>query len=223
MTDLATTKPARKRVRLAPAVRKRLILDAALTEFAAHGFGATSTEKIAQRAGLSQAGLYAHFESKDAIFAALMQEMLVPQWDLLMRENEPVSATAIDAWIDLSYARVADPVFQSVFRILIAESHRIRHLVGDWRRAVVAPQRAEQQRIADALIAQGNVQRSTLTEHTELTLSPLVHAMLVYLINGDEHDSNGEVAALREAHRKLLKELLAVERTVPVERVRHDA
>ncbi|MFC5463117.1 TetR/AcrR family transcriptional regulator [Massilia niabensis] len=215
MSDPAETSPTRKRVRLAPAARKRLILDAALAEFAANGFGATSTEKIAQRAGLSQAGLYAHFDSKDAILAALLEETLVPKWDLLMREDERVLGTAIDAWIDLSYTRIADPVFQSVFRILIAESNRIRHLVGDWRRDVLAPQRAEQQRIADALISKGNVQRCTLTEHNELTLSPLVHALMVHLLNGTGNGPNAEVIAIREAHRKLLKEQLAVDRGAP--------
>jgi len=212
MTAPAPTSPARKRVRLAPAVRKRLILDAALAEFSTQGFGATSTERIAQRAGLSQAGLYAHFDSKDAIFLALLQEMMVPEWDLLVHEDYPVTDTAIDAWIDLSYAKLADPVFQSVFRILIAEGHRIRHLIGGWRRDVVAPQRADQQRIMDALIVQGNVPRCAMTEHTELTSSPLVHALMVYMMHGGGDGPATEVVAIREAHRRLLKEQLVVDR-----------
>lgn len=212
MTNTAPTPLARKRVRLAPAVRKRLILDAALAEFATQGFGATSTERIAQRAGLSQAGLYAHFDSKDAILTALLQDMLVPDWDLLVREDQPVTDTAIDTWIDLSYAKLADPVFQSVFRILIAEGHRIRHLVGDWRRDIVAPQRAGQQRIMDALITQGKAPRCAITEHTELTSSPLVHALMVYMINGDGDGPTSEIVAIREAHRKLLKEQLVIGR-----------
>jgi len=198
----------RKRVRLAPAVRKRLILDAALAEFAANGFGATSTDKIAQRAGLSQAGLYAHFESKDAILVALFEELLEPEWELWMDEGETVSGPAIDAWIDRSYAKLDDPVIQSVFRILIAEGKRVRHLAGQWRRNVVDPRRAEQKRVADTLVAQGKVRRCTLAENTELTLSPLLHALVLQLIHGGEDGPNGEIAVIREAHRRMLKEQL---------------
>jgi len=207
MTD-SPPLPAKKRVRLAPAVRKRLILDAALAEFAANGFGATSTEKIAQRAGLSQAGLYAHFESKDAILVALFQESLEPEWDLWMDEDETVSGASIDAWIDRSYAKLDDPAIQSVFRILIAEGKRVRHLAGQWRRNVVDPRRAEQKRVADALVDQGKVRRCTLAEHTELTLSPLLHALVLHLIHGGEDGPNEEIAVIREAHRRLLKEQL---------------
>lgn len=45
-----------KRVRLAPAVRRQQILEAALVEFTALGFTAASIAKIARRAGISKAG-----------------------------------------------------------------------------------------------------------------------------------------------------------------------
>lgn len=63
----------------------------------------------------------------------------------------------------------------------------------------------------------------TLTEHSELTLSPLVHALLVHLIDGDGEGPHAELAAIREAHRRLLKEQLAVGRPVDAERAGHGA
>lgn len=60
----------KKRTRLAPEVRKQLILDAALTEFSERGYDGASTTLIAKRAGLAQAGIYAHFKSKEDILGA---------------------------------------------------------------------------------------------------------------------------------------------------------
>ena len=66
--------------------RRGQILDAALHEFSERGFGAARMDDIAARAGLSKGGLYAHFESKDAVFRALMQRMLMPN---LLFEDQP--------------------------------------------------------------------------------------------------------------------------------------
>jgi AcrR family transcriptional regulator len=68
--------------RLAPARRQRLgrppkaqagdtraaVLDAALTLFARHGFGGTSMRAIGRAVGVTEAALYRHFPSKQAIF-----------------------------------------------------------------------------------------------------------------------------------------------------------
>src|SRR5262249_877517 len=43
--------------------------------FLAHGYTATTTEKIAQAAGVSEPVLYRHFESKKALFLDVLQEV----------------------------------------------------------------------------------------------------------------------------------------------------
>src|SRR5690349_18540363 len=47
------------------------LLDAAAGAFADRGFHATTTRDIASRAGLSPAGVYVHFDSKEALLYAL--------------------------------------------------------------------------------------------------------------------------------------------------------
>lgn len=56
-------------------VRTRL-LDAAMTEFAAHGFEGSSTRAIARRAGAHQPQINYHFESKEALWRAVMDRMM---------------------------------------------------------------------------------------------------------------------------------------------------
>ena len=55
---------------------KREILDAALELFSVQGFEATSIAQIAGTVGIRKASLYSHFENKQAILDALVQEVL---------------------------------------------------------------------------------------------------------------------------------------------------
>lgn len=55
---------------------KREILDAALELFSVRGFEATSISQIASAVGIRKASLYSHFENKQAILDALVQEVL---------------------------------------------------------------------------------------------------------------------------------------------------
>ena len=50
--------------------RREQVIDAAVREFAEHGFHATSTTAIAKRAGISQPYIYALFPNKHELFLA---------------------------------------------------------------------------------------------------------------------------------------------------------
>lgn len=54
------------------------ILDAAEPLFARHGYTGTSLRAIAREAGLQEPGIYNHFESKQGIYAAVLQRVLEP-------------------------------------------------------------------------------------------------------------------------------------------------
>ncbi len=56
--------------------RKQEILNAALELFSVQGFEATSIAQIAGAVGIRKASLYSHFENKQAILDALVQEVL---------------------------------------------------------------------------------------------------------------------------------------------------
>ena len=54
------------------ATKKELIMNAALEEFAEHGYHASSINKITKRAGVSKGLLYNYFESKEALLKEIM-------------------------------------------------------------------------------------------------------------------------------------------------------
>jgi AcrR family transcriptional regulator len=63
------------RTRSSSEERRKQLIDAAVTEFAANGFHATSTTAIAKRAGISQPYVYALFPNKHDLFLAANAEV----------------------------------------------------------------------------------------------------------------------------------------------------
>ena len=53
----------------------RKILDAAREEFGEHGFAESSIVAITQRAGVALGTFYTYFDSKEAVFQALVNDM----------------------------------------------------------------------------------------------------------------------------------------------------
>lgn len=62
-----------RKLRRGPLTRKQ-ILDASLRLFSEKGFARTSVRDIAQAAGITDAAIYYHFESKRELFEALVEE-----------------------------------------------------------------------------------------------------------------------------------------------------
>lgn len=102
--------------------KREAIVQAAVAEFRAHGFEATSMDKVAATAEVSKRTLYNHFASKEALFA----EILLQLWqratatvDLAYRRDRPLRAQLIallmqklsmlssDDFIDLARVAVA--------------------------------------------------------------------------------------------------------------------
>ena len=60
-----------------PGTRKR-ILAAACDEFGAHGFDATTVDRIARRARVNKAMIYYHFSNKRALYTSIIRDVFTP-------------------------------------------------------------------------------------------------------------------------------------------------
>jgi AcrR family transcriptional regulator len=67
------TVSAAPRKRLGQAERRRAIVDAATSAFATGGYAATSMADIASASGVSHLIVYRHFESKERLYAAVLE------------------------------------------------------------------------------------------------------------------------------------------------------
>lgn len=75
----ATPAP-RKRVRLLPQTRERMILDAAIDFFAEEGFKA-QTRGLADRLGVSQSLIYRYFGSKEELIERVYEKTFLSRWN----------------------------------------------------------------------------------------------------------------------------------------------
>ena len=107
------------------------ITDAARRVFAEKGYERTSTDAVAAAAPVSKRTLYNHFESKEALF----QAVIMSSWSWLLSPSatkllEVTPETYEDAYIALmSYgvaveAHWAKPGVVEMIRLVIAEAHR---------------------------------------------------------------------------------------------------
>jgi TetR/AcrR family transcriptional regulator len=65
------------------------ILDAAEELFAEHGFAGAAVRDIATRAGLNAGSLYNHFESKQALYEAVLERGLRPVYEMIEGVTDP--------------------------------------------------------------------------------------------------------------------------------------
>lgn len=206
MSDSETNRPKR-RLRLAPQARMPLILDAALQEFSRRGFTAARMDDIAQRCGLSKGGLYAHFDSKDAIFKALIDRTLHrTDWTQMPQLATGTGTRAVAEWIvDRLQAALLAPDVITLLRLLIPERERVPLRVDEWKNLTQLHTQQVTAVISENLKAGGR-QDSVLARHPWLALSPMVHVLLWHAVFGEGSDPD---PLFRQAHVDMLCELLA--------------
>jgi AcrR family transcriptional regulator len=89
MIQRLTTETPKRRIP-APA-RRALLFEAALREFSSHGYEGASLGRIAAEAGVTRTVLYDHFQSKRALFVALLE---AKRHELLSHLRDALSADA---------------------------------------------------------------------------------------------------------------------------------
>ncbi len=110
--------------------KRRAMIDAAEHLFLAHGYEATSMDAVARQAGVSKATLYAHFTSKDLLFATIVGERGITQVlddaDFPEDSDDPRAClTHIgQCWLEFMMRRRT----LAIYRIAVAESGRFPEL-----------------------------------------------------------------------------------------------
>ncbi|HTD02323.1 TetR/AcrR family transcriptional regulator [Undibacterium sp.] len=102
--------------------KREAILQAAITEFRAHGFDATSMDKIAATADVSKRTVYNHFPSKDDLFAAILLQLWESSaalTELSYRADQPLRAQLLEL-MQQKMGMLNDAHFRDLARVAIA-------------------------------------------------------------------------------------------------------
>jgi TetR/AcrR family transcriptional regulator of autoinduction and epiphytic fitness len=102
--------------------KREAIVQAAIVEFRANGFEATSVDKVATRAEVSKRTLYNHFASKDDLFAEILRVLWASSANRLdrpYRADQPVRDQLLALLLE-KLAQLADDSFIDLARVAIA-------------------------------------------------------------------------------------------------------
>jgi AcrR family transcriptional regulator len=116
--------------RVTPPDRLDRILDAAREAFATRGFAATTMDDIAQRVGISRSAIYTRFETKEALFRALVEGLIGHVLPEALPDLAGISATdALRRFIHVVMVRLGSGNIAFLPRLIIGEGQAFPDLV----------------------------------------------------------------------------------------------
>jgi TetR/AcrR family transcriptional regulator, regulator of autoinduction and epiphytic fitness len=109
------------------------ILAGGMQEFLTHGYAATSMDRVATAAGVSKATVYSHFQDKQGLFTAIIQQLVQGEFRSIFHATQhttsPIPKVFLrelaHRFLDIS---VAHPEFLNFMRLIIGESGRFPEL-----------------------------------------------------------------------------------------------
>lgn len=110
--------------------RRRVFIDAATEAFFANGYGDTTMSSIAAKVGGSKTTLWSYFPSKEALFAAVVDDIVERHGDALsfeLREDEDMGWVLERFGMALMTTLLSEPIL-NLHRIVVGESTRFPHL-----------------------------------------------------------------------------------------------
>lgn len=116
------------RTRSKPSAKREAILDAAQRLFLDEGYAATSMDSVAARAGVSKATIYAHFEGKDQLFAAIMHRRCEASFVFAAPDESQGVAHTFTTYAERLLTLLMTPDALALYRVVVAESARTPEL-----------------------------------------------------------------------------------------------
>lgn len=121
------------------------LVAAALELFVDRGFAATRLDDVAARAGVSKGTLYLYFDSKEALFKAVVEEAMVPtlaaaeQW---LAQHRGPAAEMLRELVFGWWEQIGDTRLAGIPKLIIAESSNFPELAQFYHERVIARGRA---------------------------------------------------------------------------------
>ncbi len=149
---------ARPRWKRRPDARPEEILAAATEVFAASGFARTKLDDVARRAKVSKGTLYRYFDSKDALFRAMVRANMVAllaAGEDFVRAHDGSSRELLGLLIRRMWDTMRDPALSRIVRLVQSELHEFPELARFYFEEVIVRGRRLIQSVLDRGIARG--------------------------------------------------------------------
>ena len=180
-TAAKVAKAPKPRWRRRKDARPEEIISAALDVFTDRGFAATKLEDVARRAGVTKGTIYLYFDSKEALFKALIRETIVP----VIAKGEAIAQSFTGSARDLfeklvrEYWRlVGETSLVGIPKLMISEAANFPELARFYYEEVVTRGHRLMAGVIERGIKAGEFRPVNVVLAAKLAMSPVMHAVI---------------------------------------------
>src|SRR5882762_2309835 len=151
------------------------IVAAALDVFVERGFATTKLEEVARRAGVTKGTVYLYFESKEALFKAVVRETIVPifaRGEQLVAEYRGSAANLFGELVRKWWELIGETSLSGIPKLMMAEAGNFPVLARFYYDEVISRGNRLMASVLERGIKNGEFRRLDV----KLAMAPLLHA-----------------------------------------------
>ncbi len=160
------------------------IVAAALEVFVERGFEATKLADVARKAGVTKGTVYLYFESKEALFKAVVRETIVPviaQGEALARSFTGSARALVERLVREYWRLVGETALAGIPKLMMAEAATFPELTRFYYEEVVTRGHRLMASVIERGIKNGEFRPVNVMVAAKLAMSPLMHAVVARL------------------------------------------
>ncbi len=157
------------------------LMAAALELFVERGFAATRLDDVAARAGVSKGTLYLYFDSKEALFKAVIREGIVPLLEEgagLVDSFEGSAADLLHTLLGAWWRAIGSTHLAGIPKLMISEARNFPELAIYYHDAVITRARDLMRRTLQRGIASGEFRAVDVETAIDVTFAPALMMLI---------------------------------------------
>jgi len=161
--------------------RPEELIAAALDEFVERGYEAAKLADVARRAGVTKGTIYLYFESKEALFKAVVRETIVPviaQGEALARSFTGSARELLEQLVREYWRLVGETALAGIPKLMMAEAATFPELTRFYYDEVVTRGHRLMAGVIERGIKNGEFRPVDVRVAAKLAMSPLMHAVV---------------------------------------------
>ena len=153
------------------------LIAAALELFVERGFSATKLDDVATKAGVSKGTLYLYFESKDALFKAVIEQGIFPileEGATLLQQFEGDSASLLQEFILRWWQLMGETTLGGIPKLMIAEAGNFPEVATYYYDKVIVRGRDLLREVLKRGIAAGEFRSMEIESAIDVIMAPVL-------------------------------------------------
>lgn len=191
--------------------RRQAIITAALEAFYQQGFTATRMEDIAKAAGVSKGTLYLYFQSKEAVFVALVEQIARPRIQAIEAfiDKAEDTFTGIDILCRQIPILIRQSPIPKLLKVLISDAKAFPDVVENYRTNIVDHALSALTRLLEKGVARGEIKVESPALTARLIVAPMILSVIWTMVfETEKPDTHLDINALMQQHKTLLHRAL---------------